>query len=402
MKLKADKILIFILTLYFFASTFFNNQKISIIAASLLLVATVLFSKNYKFKWNTFFTFELVFIIFTLFHSMFVSAIPKESLKMTITLTIKLFSELVLYNCFINSKNKEELIKKYLYPITVSLFVLIIIYIRFLRGSEYRLSFTNIDLSLMGLQFSGVGTTYGYIAGCASCVSWIIYAITKKKKYLICTLISLIIVILSGTRKVIIPCAIIFPLVPIMLSSNYKKVFNSIKYIIIIVLAVIAIFKVPVIYNTLGVRIERTINSYRNANVIDKSAVIRESLKSTAKVKFKEHPIFGKGISTFKTLYGNGLYSHSNVWELLYSCGIVGFILYYSMHLYVIKELIKNIKTIPMKKEKTMMKGFLILYLCMLLLDYWQVTYYVSRFSILSIIVISLIYLNNQNDKELN
>ena len=46
---------------------------------------------------------------------------------------------------------------------------------------------------------------------------------------------------------------------------------------------------------------------------------------------FKERPVHGYGMNNFSQKYYLNTYSHNNYIELLVSCGIVGFALYYAM-----------------------------------------------------------------------
>ncbi|MBQ9182019.1 MAG: oligosaccharide repeat unit polymerase [Bacilli bacterium] len=401
MKIKTEKIMYIAFIIYFFINTCLNNQTLEIFSTFLLFILISLFN-NYSFKWNKFFYFELTFIIFAALHSFLFSKLPNESIKMVITLCVKFVTQIIIYNFFVTSKNLEDILKKYVYPVTFSMLVLIFIYIRFFKNSLFRLSFSNVDLSIFGLKFSGVGTTFGYIAGVAFCIAWILFILKKKKTYLLSSIIFFTVVILSGTRKIILPCAVISFLVPIMNTKNYAKVLHIFKYIFVILCIGVLMFKIPLFYNVLGVRIERSINGLNSNYVVDNSEAIRNNLKNTAKIKFKEEPFLGNGLSTFKKLYGNGLYSHSNIWELLYSCGIIGYIIYYSKYVYIIVMLLKCINKTNKNEDLIILKSFLILNICMLILEYWQVTYYVSRLSILNILTIALISHQNSENKEID
>jgi len=56
---------------------------------------------------------------------------------------------------------------------------------------------------------------------------------------------------------------------------------------------------------------------------------------------FKEKPIFGHGINSFRHYFG--LYSHNNFIEILFGLGAVGFIIYYQIHWKIIHSL-KNVR----------------------------------------------------------
>jgi len=54
---------------------------------------------------------------------------------------------------------------------------------------------------------------------------------------------------------------------------------------------------------------------------------------------FKKSPIWGHGWDSFRYFNG-GMYSHNNFIELLFSLGIIGLIVYYAIHLSIIKKLL--------------------------------------------------------------
>ena len=60
---------------------------------------------------------------------------------------------------------------------------------------------------------------------------------------------------------------------------------------------------------------------------------------------FLEHPVFGVGVNNFRALSnlvplfaGKNFYAHNNYIEMLVGCGLVGFILYYSAHFYLLNS----------------------------------------------------------------
>lgn len=92
-------------------------------------------------------------------------------------------------------------------------------------------------------------------------------------------------------------------------------------------------------------------------------------------------PIIGNGLAAFEQIYGH--YSHNNMTELLASFGIVGFVLYYSLYVYLFIE----IKSIEEWKIKIMFTLFLILFI---FFDQ-SIVSYTGKFKILSFVILFLL-----------
>src|SRR5690554_2410489 len=89
-------------------------------------------------------------------------------------------------------------------------------------------------------------------------------------------------------------------------------------------------------------RLESAYNITNSAAMVDNSTALRLYFIEEGWKDFKESPILGHGINSFRYYYG--LYSHNNYIELLFGTGLVGFLIYYSIHLNVFKRLLSNWK----------------------------------------------------------
>ena len=91
---------------------------------------------------------------------------------------------------------------------------------------------------------------------------------------------------------------------------------------------------------------------------------------------FWQKPILGHGIDSFRTLYGmlGGMetYSHNNFIEMLVSGGVVGFIIYYSIYVYIFKAMWR---TTFIEKDSFSMCLFVIIF-TMLLVQVSTISYY--------------------------
>lgn len=129
-------------------------------------------------------------------------------------------------------------------------------------------------------------------------------------------------------------------------------------------------------------RIESGLNFYSKENSMDNSARTRLYFISEGWKGFLESPILGYGINSFRYYYG--FYSHNNFIEILYGFGILGFCVYYSMHVRLLRKLIINFKN----------NMYLIFFLFILLsMDFGFVSYE-SKLNMLVYITISLILIH--------
>ncbi|MFA1575339.1 O-antigen ligase family protein [Vibrio cyclitrophicus] len=96
---------------------------------------------------------------------------------------------------------------------------------------------------------------------------------------------------------------------------------------------------------------------------------------------FSMNPIFGNGIDEFRNLYG--IYSHSNIIEVLSGTGLIGFIIYYSIYFTLIVSIFKL-------NDKVSRYSLLSITFLLLINEVSMVSYY-SKFSLFILLTISLL-----------
>ena len=74
-------------------------------------------------------------------------------------------------------------------------------------------------------------------------------------------------------------------------------------------------------------------------NSKDYSTNERNAMIDAAVELFKQKPIAGWGVEGFADASGYGRYSHNNFVEMLANYGVIGFILYYVIHAYILINL---------------------------------------------------------------
>lgn len=154
----------------------------------------------------------------------------------------------------------------------------------------------------------------------------------------------------SGSRKGII-AAIIFSIIIMIL--HYKIIFKQSFFIsislILIFLVLIAMSSYYLSQSKHFSRLENVFSAITSGNLrkADKSFNERLKLYDYGWKMAVEHPALGIGLNNFRLVMGGkinaskGVYSHSNMIELLASTGFIGFAIYYSIYLSIFLKLIK-------------------------------------------------------------
>lgn len=234
--------------------------------------------------------------------------------------------------------------------------------------------------------------TIGLYCAFATIVCWFIASDENKPMYKVLCLVNMVFMLLSASRKAIL--FIMIPLV-IMKMAKSKDPLNILKEMIVVAvcagIVLIVLLKVSFLYTLIGYRIEGMINGFLEVGEVDGSTNTRLGLIEDGLSWFRTKPIWGYGLSNFKALcakyrpWGTVYYAHNNYVELLVDCGIVGTVLYYSLHIKLLWNGLLNWKR--MDKEQLMLMGMLI---SMIICDYGMVTY----FDIFSQLMLVLIYVS--------
>ena len=175
---------------------------------------------------------------------------------------------------------------------------------------------------------------------------WLKEEFTKNKifRFMLFIYISLAI-ILSGARKAILVSVLMF--IFLQLLDKRKKITK--KIVVVSALSILTILFITVslnnkyLYDSVGYRIESGIASLIGEEKSDASLYERNSFKELAKYMIAEKPIFGWGIHGFAIMNyyeHNGLinfllYSHDGFLEILSCYGILGFLLFYWIFIYI-------------------------------------------------------------------
>lgn len=177
------------------------------------------------------------------------------------------------------------------------------------------------------------------------------YALKGKRKLCLFAMLFLAaVLLLGGSRKSIV----LIPLTMIFFTLNKTNVKRALKgcLVVIIVLAcgLYAVQNIPQLSS-----VQKSLTNAYNAFILGERTGIGNStegriyLMQAAREVWMSHPLLGVGWNNFRYNNSLGLYAHNNYYETLASLGIVGFLLYYSIHLRVLVHLFTKRKkeTVP-------------------------------------------------------
>lgn len=204
---------------------------------------------------------------------------------------------------------------------------------------------------------------------------------------------SLVITLLTGSKKGII--FLLFGLILFLIMKYKIKAYKYLPYLLIMGIAVVFLFNNTYLYNIIGYRIIDFLGTLgfniEGANYSDSTAK-RMLFIEMGYNFFINNPIFGNGWGYFTSKIGT--YSHNNFVELLVTYGLFGFVIYYSMFIYLLIKLIK------MSSYDNDAKLFITIILTILINDIAVVSfsYNVMNYQILAI---TYIFANSSRQKSL-
>ncbi|MFS0620663.1 O-antigen ligase family protein [Priestia megaterium] len=199
-------------------------------------------------------------------------------------------------------------------------------------------------------------------------------AVDQKKK--ICWPLSLILtvaLVMTASKKAIIIAILVFLVV---IPMGKKGTVQKVKYLLIMLVMLSIMIKlateIPAIYELAIQRMEGFVSLLLGTGDVDKSTAIREELLQTAWKVFLEHPVLGVGLNGFRFFNPENAYAHSNFLELLADCGIIGFIIYYSIYVIILKRFWMKYRSNPIYGM------YMMIIFCIVALEATQITYYLE------------------------
>lgn len=288
-------------------------------------------------------------------------------------------------NNYIDSREKfdEVIMALILAGIAMSIHILIVSPENFI--SERRLYIEGYNANSIGLYLS-----FSTLA--------VVYFYDKRPNFVVLTPVFLFIpiIFLSGSKKAIFLLLFLITFYLFYKRKNIAEKFKNLMIAIFFISLILYIlFSVPWAYEILGTRIIDFIDSIYSGN-LGQDAIRFDMIKIGIE-RFKQKPLIGYGLGNYRVFLneaiGYSTYSHNNFIELLVSVGLIGFIIYYAIYIYIIRRLVINYYS-----EVDLAALLLAMMIGLLIIEIGLVSYYSTFYQL--IISISFVGLKLVNSKE--
>lgn len=168
---------------------------------------------------------------------------------------------------------------------------------------------------------------------------------------MIFVLVSFFVVACTQSRKALL--SIIIGCLILVIMKNYKKGYfiqslMKCTFIIMILIIIVLIMSKLSFFSGVQERLGQLFSIFTGKGELDSGSVNRQLLIELGFNVWKQHPILGIGLNCTRIIVnqvmGFNAYMHNNFIELLCATGIIGFLLYYCMYFYLLKQLLKYYK----------------------------------------------------------
>lgn len=397
MKIKMKSVSYFFLFLYLIAisayqlGTGFDALFVRIIFV-LFVFSTIILTKNIKFvdvlKWA---------LIFWIYY--YLSMLWASNIEDTLYYFNQSIQIICLAICLPKLIEDTSDIKKILNMLIVSILYSSILLIARTPASSWG---TERIGEAIGLYSNAFGTRLAI----ASILS--LHMLTKEMKkdnkskililfYLFCMILFSILNFFTGSRKSLFVCIAGIISYELLSTKGIKFFVKTIVIGFLIVLITYILYNIPEVYAVIGRRINAFIQTVFTENSTIKDGSLKERLYyiSVAKYLFINNPIIGVGGNNFVTYlrdigYSHVAYSHNNFYEMLATLGFVGFILYYSIWINTLFNLMKKYKN----DNDLLTLLFLIIIIVFILSDFFTVSYITDFNQVILIIINIYIFIN--------
>lgn len=369
--------LIFIVTVLYYAGSYIaetlpGGQLILVFAIGLLAIAAFSsYGGIIPVKNTGFITYILVFLAYCAASRIWAED-PALSVNKINGIIFILIGMIVIHLSYLEYTSIEDLLKAIMYGGYV---VILYAFIRYGIGGIIRLAANDARITndLFNANTIGMCAAYSLVIN----IYFIFYERFKFRDILMFP--AVVLLLLSQSRKAILIVALGVIGVSILRNLNKKNFVLSLLKIVgglfVLVLLFIAISRFAFMKPIMK-RLKEILEMLAGTGTrADNSAWLRFAYIDLGIDLFKKNPLLGIGIGNAniytQLYYNHNHYLHNNYIELLACGGIVGFGIYYSMHLYLLINYFKY-----RKFRDRVYDICLILLLLNLIVDYGVVSYY--------------------------
>lgn len=321
-------------------------SSISILICDGILFTLILMKKGTRLKVsiNRFHKATLLFVAFCFFSAIW-ALNPYKAIANGITILEILVSISIIGMYYQDSYNTNTILKCIFWSgIVISVYT-----ITFYGFETFKYMLLNSER--VGNDYANANAIGMWMAITVTVGVWLIAFYGFRLKYCAIAL-PFFIVALAQSRTALIEAIIGVLLILFLRYRNQKNVLRTIGKMILIIIGIIGILILLsklAIFDGILMRMEQLIQMFTGGSDADSSSLVRSAYIKLGFEQFLRTPLFGIGMGSTYILTGqystHSTYLHNNFVEVLASGGIIGFVCYYSMHAYIIKELFKKLKS---------------------------------------------------------
>ncbi len=361
---------VYIAAIIVFKQYYFDATHVINFILLLVFIFLMFLEREQKYKVNAVIVLYSLFIIMSLASSLWGVSFANPSYK-ALQLFIILINLFVIYNIV----KKYNLVNTFFNGVLLGAFVNYIIMLNFVQ--------VPFDIYVgSGLGARAVGTMGNpNILTTAMLISMLVsmvYLFKEKKMnrvfyyyQFINIFLAMYVIVLTVSKKGIILGVLLF-LMYLLLSLKSKKGIFQIGTLMIFGIILGQFFvDLTELYSVLeyaGRRFEYFFSGITNSGIsAANSTAIRKELVEFGLVAFQSSPLIGYGLDNFRVI-STGQYAHNTPVELLVGVGLIGTMLYYGIHAFLLKKIYEM--------RKSELKYFLYFFvLSVLLMDLTTVSY---------------------------
>ncbi len=347
---------------------------------------------NNNFRFDPFIMWFFAFIMFCFIGLAWAQNV-NSSISMIITLVQLLVLSVLLFSYISNYNN----VNVFIFGLLISGLICSYIVIGYYGLGDY------IRLMSQGQRLGGMISNLNTI-GMYTSITVIIafyYAYFKGKRFCyVVMLLPLLVTFGTGSRTALAMCVLGVGLLIFMQYREDISITGFMKLLIVIAVffLILNLMSTMPIFEGVFSRIENVFGGETGQR--DGSTESRQEMIRYGWEYFKQHPYTGAGIGNShiitKEYLGRSTYLHNNFIELLASVGIVGFIVFYGMYFY----LLKNLYSLSIVSKNTTATLMFTIILSHLVAEYGMVSYYNKMTYILFAMAAATISIGKRQLKE--
>lgn len=396
-KPKDSKVVNFLMGVYMASVLLFtqydtlNRISLTIFAITFSICALFILVHGKNFRFDPYIISLTCFLGFCFLSLVWAPDFPSAR-EDVVTVAILLVMSVIIYSYISIYRNIDAFIK----ALFISGLVCAYVVIGFYGIVDYLLLM--VQGERLGEGIANVNTIGIYMA-ITVIVSFYYGYIKKKQLAFIAMLLPLLVGFGTGSRKALVMMVLGIGLIMLM---QYREDVNAKSFgkLFIAFFAVIAfVYWITTLPLAQGA-IERIMEMLGRGVKTDTSTSIRAAMRKIGWRYFLAHPLTGIGIGNTWIIalgsMGLNTYLHNNFIDLLAGVGLIGTALYYSMYVYLLKELYR----ISVKQKNDAATLMFVIVLVLLIMDYGMVSYYSKMTYIYLSMAAGAISIGKYNEKK--